>query len=345
MSAVKFHHHGRFALAGGTLPDAITAYQTFGDPKNPCIVFGTCYGGRLDGTGPLGNMWLIGENLPLDPRKYFIVNFASFSNGESSSPSNTPPPYNGPYFPKVTYEDNVHAQYAVLTKELGVSKVFCAMGVSMGGQLAYHWAALYPDFVDRFVSICSAARTSMHCSTVIESVKFAMTSAKDFNDGNYTSHARLAVGAAQRILQSWAYTHQFFRERLYLRGRMYTDLKDFLRAEGDGGWLNWDANDMLTLIDTWQSGDISKTSRVNVLEQGELESTLAGIKAKALVMPSKEDMLFPITDSELEVQAMKNTKAKLAVIPSQLGHGAAGGFSPPDTEFIVTQLNEFFAST
>ena len=46
---VKYYHHGRFAVEGGTIPDAVTAYQTFGDPKNPCIVFPTCYGGRLDG--------------------------------------------------------------------------------------------------------------------------------------------------------------------------------------------------------------------------------------------------------------------------------------------------------
>ncbi len=44
----KYYHHGRFALTGGALPDAITAYRTYGDPTNPCIVFPTCYGGRLD---------------------------------------------------------------------------------------------------------------------------------------------------------------------------------------------------------------------------------------------------------------------------------------------------------
>ena len=44
----KYYSHGRFALQGGTLPDTITAYRTYGDPSNPCIVFPTCYGGRLD---------------------------------------------------------------------------------------------------------------------------------------------------------------------------------------------------------------------------------------------------------------------------------------------------------
>ena len=35
-------------MAGGVLPDAVTAYRTYGEPTNPCIVFPTCYGGKLD---------------------------------------------------------------------------------------------------------------------------------------------------------------------------------------------------------------------------------------------------------------------------------------------------------
>lgn len=44
---IKYYHHGRFNVAGGILPDAVTAYQTYGNPKNPCIVFPTCYGAKL----------------------------------------------------------------------------------------------------------------------------------------------------------------------------------------------------------------------------------------------------------------------------------------------------------
>lgn len=44
---IKYYHHGRLSVAGGILPDAVTAYQTYGDPKNRCIVFPTCYGAKL----------------------------------------------------------------------------------------------------------------------------------------------------------------------------------------------------------------------------------------------------------------------------------------------------------
>ncbi|KAF7799746.1 hypothetical protein EIP86_010988 [Pleurotus ostreatoroseus] len=345
MFDVKFYHHGRFALAGGTLPGAVTAYRTFGDPKNPCIVSSSNFGGRLDEKGPFNQTWLIGEDLPLDPRKYFIVTFALFSNGESSSPSNTPPPYNGPYFPRVSYEDNIRAQYNVLTKELGVSKIFCVLGVSMGGQQAFHWATLYPDFVERFASICSAARTSPHNACVLDSFKFAMASAKDFHDGHYTVYPRFAVGAAQRILNTWAWSHEFYNEHMYLRGNTYTDLQDYHRAESEGAWLSWDANDMYTLASTWESGDISKTSRIEASQQGNLENALASIKAKALILPSKDDMFFTVEQNEKEVAAMKNSKAKLAVIPSSWGHAACSGFNPPDAEFMMNHLKEFLTDT
>lgn len=48
----QYYHHGRFRVHGGVIPDAVTAYQTFGDPKNPCIVFPTCYGGKLASMQP-----------------------------------------------------------------------------------------------------------------------------------------------------------------------------------------------------------------------------------------------------------------------------------------------------
>ena len=45
----QYYHHGRFAMAGGVLPDAITAFRTYGDPKHPCVVFPTCYGAKIEG--------------------------------------------------------------------------------------------------------------------------------------------------------------------------------------------------------------------------------------------------------------------------------------------------------
>jgi hypothetical protein len=44
----QYYEHGRFKVVGGVLPNAITAYRTYGSPSNPCIVFPTCYGAKME---------------------------------------------------------------------------------------------------------------------------------------------------------------------------------------------------------------------------------------------------------------------------------------------------------
>ena len=85
---------------------------------------------------------------------------------------------------------------------------------------------------------------------------------------------------------------KWFANREYLRGRTYTNLNDYLRSEAEGMWMAWDANDLHTLATTWQTGDICKTSAAGSTAQGNLSSVLAGIKPKALIMPSQQDMLL-----------------------------------------------------
>ncbi|KAI9061669.1 homoserine O-acetyltransferase [Trametes sanguinea] len=331
---VQFYHHGRFKVAGGVLPDAVTAYQTYGDPSNPCVVFPTCYGAQLR----LGSQsYLVGEEKALDPKKYFVVTFALFCNGESSSPSNTPAPYNGPYFPAISYEDNIRAQYAVLTQHLGVSKVYCVVGFSMGGQQAYHWAAIYPDFVEKFAAICSSARTSPHNICFLEGPKAALKAGRDFYDGHYTATPQVAIRAFARAYCAWAYGQAWFREHLYEMDRQYPTLDSFIRERWEARYLtDWDANDMLALLDTWQRGDISSVRHGN-----DLVGCLGSIRAKALIMPCKTDLYFCPEDSSNEVSVLPN--AELVVIDSVWGHVAGGGANPADAAFITQKLREFLA--
>ncbi|KAH8108007.1 Alpha/Beta hydrolase protein [Cristinia sonorae] len=350
-SETKYYHHGRFAVAGGIIPDAITAYRTYGDPKNPCVVFPTCFGAKLD-----VQVYLVGPGRILDTDKYFVVTFALFSNGESSSPSNTPAPYNGPNFPAVTYEDNIRAQYAVVTKELGVKKLFCAIGFSMGGQQAYFWAVMYPDFVERLVSICGSARTSPHNHCFLEGPIAALTNSVDFKDGHYDKNPERGVRAFGRVYSSWPHSQAWFRRKAYLRGGHYTDLISWLRAEWEARfWPSWDANDILYLARTWQMADVSRLYAHSVIDPilhteemktqetfGDLAATLARVKAKALIMPNQTDLYFPPEDSQAEVEAMKGNNAILAVIPTDSGHMAGAFESPEDIQFLTEKITDFF---
>ncbi|KAF8159871.1 alpha/beta hydrolase fold protein [Crassisporium funariophilum] len=326
----RYHHHGRLRVAGGVIPEAITAYRTYGNPAHPCIVFPTCYGGKLD-----SQTYMVGNDKVLNTQRYFVVTFALFSNGESSSPSNTPSPWNGPYFPAVSYEDNIRAQYAVL-QYLGVQKVHMVVGFSMGGQQAYYWPVVYPDYVERYVAICGSARTSPHNQCFLEGPKAALAASKDFDNGHYKSQPQHGIRAFGRVYSAWAYGQTWFREHQYLQNGRFTDLAGFLREDWEQGFLGeWDANDMLSLLHTWQSGDVSQ-----VRDKGDLGKCLSEIKAKGLIMPSKTDLYFPPEDSEDEVAYMKNT-ARLVVIDTIWGHMAGGGSNKRDDDFIEAEIQKF----
>lgn len=71
----------------------------------------------------------------------------------------------------------------------------------------------------------------------------------------------------------------------------YPDLNSFIRGNWEARFLDsWDANDMITLINTWQQGDVSL-----VRHGGDLEKCLSEITAKGLIMPSKTDLYFPVS--------------------------------------------------
>src|ERR1700727_4061746 len=85
---------------GATLRDCKLAYKIFGTlnaAKDNAIVYPTWYSGQH-----YDNEWLVGSGMALDPRKYFIIIPNMLGNGLSSSPSNTPEPYNGSRFPQGT---------------------------------------------------------------------------------------------------------------------------------------------------------------------------------------------------------------------------------------------------
>ena len=90
----------------------------------------------------------------------------------------------------------------------------------------------------------------------------------------------------------------------------------------EGFFLPKDANNLLTMLWTWQNGDIGKTPGFD----GDFERALGAITARAIVMPAEKDLYFPPEDNAYEVRHMPN--AELRVIPGVWGHFAGGGLTP-----------------
>jgi homoserine O-acetyltransferase len=323
---------GDFRLQrGATLRGCKLAFKTFGElnvRKDNAIVYPTWYSGQH-----YDNEWLVGEGMALDPKKYFIIIPNMLGNGLSSSPSNTPEPYNGPRFPRVTAYDNVRAQHRLVTEKFGIERVPLVTGWSMGALQTFHWGALYPDMVERIAPFCGSAKCSRHNFVFLEGVKAALTADATWKEGWYVEKPALGLRAMARVYAGWGFSQTFYRERLDLERLGYSSLEDFLVAFWEGFFLPKDANNLLTMLWTWQNGDISD----NDIYGGDFKAALGAIKAEALVLPGQTDLYFPPEDSQFEVAHMPN--AKYIAVPSIWGHFAGGpGTNPDDVKFIDDQL-------
>lgn len=320
---------------GATLRDAKLTYKTYGtlnDGRSNAIVYPTWYSGRH-----WENEWLIGDGMALDPSRYFIIVPNMLGNGLSSSPSNMPQPYDKARFPNVTVADNVGVQHKLVTEHFGIKELALVTGWSMGAGQTYQWAMSYPEMTPKIAPFCGSAKTSEHNIVFLEGVKAALTADEAWRNGWYTEPPTKGLRAMARVYAGWGFSQAFYWERVYER-LGFTSLEDFLIGFWEGFFLDdRDANNLLTMLWTWQNGDISRTPGF----EGSYEDALATIKARALVMPAEKDLYFPPEDEAYAVERMPN--AELRVIPGVWGHFAGGGMNEADTRFIDDALKELLA--
>lgn len=320
---------------GAKLRNARLAYKTYGKlnaGRDNVIVYPTWYSGQHQ-----ENEWLIGAGMALDPARYFIVVPSAFGNGLSSSPSNTPEPYNQAHFPAVTLYDNVTAQRRLIVEHLGVKHVQLVTGWSMGAQQTFQWGALYPDLVERIVPFAGSAKTSPHNFVFLEGVKAALTADAAYQGGWYEKPPTRGLRSLARVYAGWGFSQPFYRQELW-REIGYTSLEDFLVGFWEGFFLKKDANNLLAMLWTWQNADISD----NPVFNGDFEKALAAIRSKAIVLSPDYDLYFPPADNEWEAQRMPNAECRR--MPGVWGHFAGGGLNPVDTKFIDSVLKEILKS-
>ncbi|MEM8553702.1 MAG: alpha/beta fold hydrolase [Pseudomonadota bacterium] len=324
-----------FALQCGiTLPKAVLAYKTHGTlnaAKDNVIVFPSRYAGtHADQT------YLIGDGMALDPAKYFIVCVNMMGSGLSSSPSNTPIPLHGPDFPAVTQYDNVRLQEQMLREVFGIEKIRLVCGWSMGGQQSFHWAAMFPDRVQAMACIAGQGTTVPHTHVFLEGVKQGILMDPAWEGGRYKEQPWRGLTAKGRIWAGWVLSHEWFRQKTW-ETMGYVSLEDYLKNVWDNIYYHRDANDMLSLIRTWQLSNIA----ANDLYGGDQKAAYGAITARSILMPSATDFYFPVADNEAEAAMMPN--AEVRPIPSIWGHYAGGGRVPEDTAFIDAGLKDLLA--
>ena len=329
-----FHVGDWLLQSGETLRDARLRYHRIGRlnaPKDNLIILPTYYGGAAKGNHP----W-VGPDSPLDPEQYCIVVPALLGAGESSSPSNTQGHQGGAGFPTVSLYDNVQMQKHLVDQRFGAAAPALVMGWSMGGMQALQWGCLYPDRVKAVLAICATARCHPHNRVFLEGVKAALTCDQSFADGGYQTLPSRGLKAFARVYLGWAYSQAFFRRALYQP--LGFETLDDLIAFWEQDHLAQDANDLLTVLHTWQQGDLSN----NPVFEGDYPKALSQLTMPTLLMPGSTDLYFTQTDAEADAALMPGARCQPLI--SDYGHIAGGpGRDPASHREILAAARALLA--
>ncbi|UDL94754.1 alpha/beta fold hydrolase [Lichenihabitans sp. PAMC28606] len=319
---------GRFVLgdltlqSGDKLPNATLSWKTYGTlspAKDNVVVYPTSYSAQH-----ADQDWLIAPDKVLDPTRWFVIAPDMFGNGLSSSPSNTPD-----YPAVVTTADNVRAQKRLLAEVFGIERVASVYGFSMGAQQAYHWAALFPDAVERAIVVCGSAKTSVHNKVFLLSLLATLEAAPEhIGGGRFSAEPKAALRAFARVYAGWAMSQDWYRADLHLSAGA-ADLDDFLDAQWEPGFTRRTAADLYAQATTWLHSDIS----ANTLYDGDLVRALQAIQARVLLLPARTDLYFPVADNAKELSHLAH--GELRPIPTIWGHRAGSpSDNPADLAFL-----------
>ena len=215
MNQITYFDAENFQLQrGGMLPLTRLAYRTIGTlnaAKDNVVLIPSWYAG----SDPESEWVFSGPGRAIDPDRHFIIYTNLLGGGQSSSPSNTPAPFDRARFSAVTLLDNVRLQHALVTQVFGIEKIKLVTGWSMGAAQAYQWASFYPDMVERIALVAGAARTASFNRAFLLSMRRAIELDPAFEGGYYTRPPIGGLKAFASIYAGWGVSEEFFRTGAY----------------------------------------------------------------------------------------------------------------------------------
>jgi homoserine O-acetyltransferase len=247
---------------------------------------------------------MIGPGAPIDTDRYFVVapNVLGGCQG-TTGPASTAPdgrPWGG-RFPRLSTRDQVAAEIE-LARQLGITGWELVIGASMGGLRVLEWGLLGPEAgieVRNIAPIATTAQTSGDQIAWAHPQLGAIRADPRWRGGDYyDAAAGDGPAAGLAIARQIAHTTYRTAPELDIRfGRLpqggedpLTDgryaVQSYLDHHGDKLARRFDANSYLILTESMLSHDLGR-------DRGGVESALAQIPARALVVAVDTDRLFP----------------------------------------------------
>jgi len=317
----------QFALDDGTLLREVpVAYQTWGTLNaagdNAVVV---CH--ALTGDPDVADWWggLLGPGRALDPTEDFVVCLNVPGSPYGSVSPLTPNPAigrrYGADFPAFTIRDTVRLHRRAL-KQMGVRRVRCAVGGSMGGMHVLEWAFETTDdgapFVQSLVPVAVGGRHTAWQIGWSEAQRQAIYNDPKWNGGHYPLDDPPVDGlAAARMMAMVSYRSQpsfegrFGREAMPEKeGEPYA-VESYLRHQGEKLVDRFDAHCYVTLTQQMDTHDVAR-------DRGEYEAVLASIEQPTLVVGIDSDVLYPLREQQKLAEHLP--RASLEVLSAPHGH-------------------------
>jgi homoserine O-acetyltransferase len=326
-----------FLTEGGTtLPLARVAYEEYGNPNGPVILIN--HGGisshhaagKYCDDDPAAGWWdgLIGLGKPFDTEHFRILSINALGGMYGScSPLSINPLTGhryGPTFPAITLRDQVRFIAAFLDT-MGIERLWCMGGPSMGSLHTLTFSAMYPQRLERAVAVATAARMTASGMAMHHFMTNAFRADPDFQSGWYPPGRPLAIAKLLwQVLRLYYTSEQLYKVSCadsvpHGPGAQMTrsaKTAEFLTAGLDAGITPYDPNCFIASLAAINTHDLGEG--FTTFEEG-----VRRIQCPLLLVNIDSDHEFPPYAAE-EIagilNAVRPSQATTRLITSMWGH-------------------------
>ena len=344
----RFHLDSFKTFNGHVINDVQVGWESYGQlnaSKSNVILITHYFTGNSHAAGKYKSAdeapgyWdaIIGPGKAIDTNRYFVISVDSLVNisaydpnvittGPASINPKTGKPY-GLEFPVVTIRDFVNIQKAVL-ESLGISKLHAVVGPSMGSMQAIDWAAAYPNWVPRMISVIGVGQSDPWTVAALEHWAMPIKLDSKWKNGHYTQETRPMDGltASLALITQNALEPAFFDATASQLGFSQLEAGPLHHIDADHSIVSWlykrarnraktmDPNHLLYLV---------RACQLFLAGHGDsLQSGFAKIKAKTLFLPSSNDLLLmpELAKEAHEMALSQGLNSRYAELQGGLGH-------------------------
>jgi homoserine O-acetyltransferase len=338
---------------GGELRGARIAYETWGTPdaaRGNAILILTGLSPDAHAAANAGNpapgWWeaMLGPGKPIDTDRWFVVCVNSLGSCKGSTgPASVDPATGAPYrlaFPELSVEDGADAA-AHVVRALGIERLACVIGNSMGGMAALAFLLRHPGIARTHVNISGAAHALPFSIAIRSLQREAIRLDPDWNDGGYDDARYPESGMRMaRKLGVITYRSALEWDGRFGRVRLDSDRRDdddpfglefevesYLEGHARRFVRSFDPNCYLYLSRSMDWFDLADSCGAAPTgdREGDVVQALARIRVeKALAIGVATDILFPLQQQEQVADGLRAGGADAAFLPleSPQGHDA-----------------------